>query len=146
MSRVIIFDPVSSVVPNRVVAHYPSADTPDFEGQPNTLVNPDVTAPGLFDFPFQYWAIAGSAVLLMDQATRDVVDAAEAQDQIDTDKASQKARYDADLKALALVLLDQVNVLRVEISTLRDFHGLAPLPARTPAQLRAAYDAKVDAG
>ena len=53
---------------------------------------------------------------------------------IELDKASDVTDWDAQVKALALVYLDEINILRAE-------HGLAP---RTKKQLRAALKKKLE--
>ncbi len=82
-----------------------------------------------------YWIITGDVVTLMDQAAKDVVDAALAAQAITADRAEKKSRFnDRDFKAFA-------NIVRAEINILRAQHGLA---ARTQAQLEAAMDTEVD--
>ena len=98
--------------------------------------NADLTA--VSGHPPKHWTITGDVISLLpnDEGQRDVIDAAEAQAALESDRAQQKARMDQEkaLKALALVILDEFNALRVN----------AGLPERTAAQLLAAHDAKVD--
>jgi len=91
--------------------------------------------------PTKYVEVSGDTVTEMDQAAKDAVDAAEASAAKSSEISAAKAAYrDAEEKlivALALVVLDEINALRT--------HPLLSLSARTPAQLRAAIDAKLDA-
>ena len=109
-----------------------SVNTPDFDPA-DWIINPDVGA--AIGFPTKYWLISGDAVSLMDQAARDAVDAAEAQASTDADRTANKARIDDErvLKAFALVVLDEINILRAQHS----------LTARTPAQLVGAIKTKI---
>lgn len=110
-----------------------SVNTPDFDPA-DWIINPDVDA--VIGAPTKYWLISGDVVSLMDQAAQDVVDATEEQAATDADRISNKSRIDDErvLKALALVVLDEVNVLRGE-------HSLAD---RTSAQLVGAIKTKIE--
>ena len=98
------------------------------------IINPDLSAVGTF--PSKYWIITGDTVTLMNAAARNAVDAQEATDAVAEDRAENKLRIDDErvLKAFALIVLDEINVLRGQ-------HGLA---ARTPVQLVNAIKGKVD--
>lgn len=124
--------------PSKMTSRHP-ADGPFVDGSGNAVSNakwiwrPDVSAVGAF--LSKYWIITGDVVTLMDQAARDAVDAQEEADFVASDRVLAKGRYDdRDLKALALIVLDEINILRAQ-------HGLNP---RTQAQLKSAHSAKVD--
>ena len=108
-------------------------NTPDIQSA-DWIIGPDLSA--VLPFPSKYWPISGDTVSLMDQAARDAVDVAEAQGKLDADRSAQKDRLDTEmaLKALALVVMDEINILRTQ-------HGL---PTRTGAQLVGAIKSKID--
>lgn len=124
--------------PTDMKLRYPTEIFVDVNGNAVSNINwiwkPDLGAVG--NFASKYWVIAGDAVSLMDQAARDAVDAQEAASEVAEDRAENKLRIDDErvLKALALVMLDEINLLRSK-------HSLAP---RTKAQLITAIKAKVD--
>lgn len=96
----------------------------------NYISEPDLSA--VDGFASKYWIITGDVISLMDQAARDVVDAAEDSDRLDA-IADELTQTRSILKAFAEVMLDQLNSLRAE-------HGL---PAATLAQLRNAVRGKL---
>jgi len=110
-----------------------SLNTPDYPVL-DWIINPDLSSVGIFQS--RYWIITGDVVTLMDQAGRDVVDADILAEGEIASKIATKATYMAqrDLKALALIIMDELNILRA-------FHSLSD---RTPSQIKAAYDNKVD--
>ena len=123
-----------SNVLHRITRKYTrSVNTPDYPVL-DYIINHDLSA--VSDFPNKYWKIAGDTVTLMSQSQRDTVDADLAAAQVIAEKEAAKAEYDnkRDLKALGLVILDEVN-------SLRNLHSLNP---RTPAQFRTAFRKKVD--
>lgn len=77
----------------------PSQNEPDFS-LTNWIHNPDLSA--VAGFSAKYWVITGDAVTLMDQASRDAVDAAE----IDAQKDSLSTNIDRVVKALILSIND----------------------------------------
>lgn len=81
--------------------------------------------------PIKYWKTVAGAAVMMDQSEIDAVDAQEAADVT----ASEQGRMDVDrvLRALALAVKDEINILRAE-------HGFAP---RTNTQLINAIKGKV---
>ena len=110
--------------------NYPETDwiwSPDLsavEGQPN-----------------KYWIIEaypGVAITLADQATRDQIDADEAAATAAAKIFAAKERYDAEdvFKALVVLIVDELNILRAE-------HSLTP---RTYAQARTAILNALDGG
>lgn len=110
-----------------------SVNTPDFDVA-DWIINPDLSA--VRGQPSKYWVITGDSVTLMDQAARDVVDAAEAAAILAANRAAEKARYDNErlIRAVVLVKLDEINAVR----------AASALPARTAAQLKTAIESKID--
>lgn len=83
--------------------------------------------------PVKYWVITGDSVTLADQATRDAIDAtglSEKRDNI----ANEMDKLESYTRAFALVVLDEINLLRTN----------AGLQARTAAQLKTAVRNKLD--
>lgn len=99
------------------------------------IYDPDMSA--VDGHPAKHWTInLDDTISLKEQTERDQIDADEAQAATDADRAEQKGRIDKEriLKAVVLVMLDEINLLR-------DEHGLAN---RTPAQVLNAVTSKVD--
>ena len=69
MSNVAIFKP------NEVPQYLRSVNTPDYEGDPNTLVNPDVSAVQGVDL--KYWKRTGNTIVDMNAGEKTAVDNAE---------------------------------------------------------------------
>lgn len=95
-----------------------SVNTPDYDKDPDVLVNPDVSA--LKDVPLKYWKRQGSVVTEMTQPEKLAVDNAE--------KAERDARTDN---------LDEVDSARLA-------KALVSLGVITKAQLVAALKAQND--
>ena len=104
------------------------------EAKANYISQPDLSA--VSGFPNKYWIITGDVITLMDQATRDAVDTQETADALTGDRDRNKTRLSKEkvLKALALVMIDEINLLRAE-------HGLS---ARTPPQAITAVENKIE--
>lgn len=104
-----------------------SADLP--ESVDNYIEYPDLTA--VDGFPVYYWVITGDIVSLMSQVDRDAVDLAKSE----ADKDSTADTIDADpyLRAFALVMLDEINLLRTN----------AGLSTRTALQIKTAVRSKL---
>ncbi len=125
---------MSTVLDRETKQLHRSVNEPDFPVE-RFIHEPIEGLASVLDFPTKYWVITGDVVTLMDQAARDAVDAQEVADALAADRTVAKDRYDdRDFKALALVIMDELNILRAE-------HALN---ARTPAQLKSAHSAKVD--
>jgi len=60
MSNVIVFDPFSIVVVNRVTNYLQCVNTPDYMDRTDTLINPDLSL--VADLPMQYWQVSDSTV------------------------------------------------------------------------------------
>ena len=91
---------------------------------------PDLSA--VTGFASKYWIVTGDVVSLMDQATRDAIDATAETIQLDA-IADELTQARTILRAFAEVVLDEINLLRAQHS----------LPARTLAQLRTAVRSKL---
>lgn len=126
---------MADVVHRTTKQHLRSVNTPDYP-EADWIRNPDLSA--VAGQPAKYWTISGDTIALMSQSDRDAVDAAEAQAATDADKTSNKARLDDErvLKALALTILDEINVIRSRM--------VPPLQPRTVSQMVTAIKAKVD--
>ena len=88
----------------------------------------------------RYVNIVGDTVTEMTEVEKDAVDAAAAAAGDLARKAQAKDEYDGDFgllkKAVALVMTDEINILRAAVDP--------PLSDRTPAQVRTAIRNKVD--
>ena len=104
-------------VVNRTTKEYrTSVSTPDFPTV-DWIHNPDLSA--VIAQPTKYWLIDGDVITLMDQAARDVVDAAElssARDAI----SDQVDQVEDIVRALALTLLDELNNHANKINAILD--------------------------
>lgn len=111
-----------------------SGNDPDYPVS-DWIVNPDLSAfDAIGGYEAKYATVSSDAVLLMDKAARDAVDAAALEAARDA-TAGELDATEALLRAFALVVLDEINVLRAQ-------HGLA---ARTAAQLKTAVRNKLGA-
>ena len=120
---------MSSVL-NRITKEFRrSANTPDYPIG-DWIINPDMSA--VKGKPSKYWVISGDAVTLMDRAAMDLIYAQEESDALD-EIADQLERAKSFDKAFALILLDEINILRAK-------HGMNP---RTPRQFRNALRRKL---
>ena len=97
------------------------ADLP--EPVANFIEDPDLSV--VAGQPSKYWVVTGDVISLADQATRDAIDAAETDARRDS-IAGRMDDAEDELRAVVLVLIDEVNVLR-------ELHGLG---ARTNAQAK----------
>jgi len=100
------------------------------EPEVNYIKDPDLSA--IAGFPSRYWTITGDVVSLMSKAERDAVDAAALTARRDS-TADQLDFIEEVLRAFALTVLDEINVLRSQ-------HAL---PARTIAQLKTTVRGKL---
>ena len=105
-----------------------SADLP--EVQADYIEEPDLSA--VEGRPVKYWVVSGDTVLLLNQSSRDAVDAAEDSGQLDS-IADELEQARTVMRAFAEVMLSEINLLRAE-------HGLTP---RTLRQLRNAVRSKL---
>lgn len=114
-----------------------SVHTPNYDAA-NWIINPDLSA--VTNEPVRYWIIdpPGSDTIRAATAAEKLsIDAAIASDRDDAEKAGAKNQVDVERVVRALV-----DMLPGEFNILRSLHSLAD---RTPAQLRAALKAHIDA-
>ena len=72
MSKIVVYDPGAAVV-DAVIEYNPSANTPDYDSEPNKLVNPDLSLlEGIV--PVLYWKRVGSTVVEMNQTEKETID------------------------------------------------------------------------
>ena len=112
-----------------------SVHTPDFMGNPDMLINPDVTA--LQGVPEKYWKVELDTLLEMTQPEKDAVDL-----EIDTRRKAlvlQRAEVEFNVNpvmlALGKLIFNEINKLRVQA-------GLTPY---TKEQFNAALQAELEA-
>lgn len=146
MSVVVKYNPEDELVIDRLEIIYPSAHTVDWIGVANVLINPPFPGGPSFDSKAdeaRYWLARikylkriANAVVEMVQAEKDVIDQWEADQQAQREEEAKDftISFDKLLKAFALVVLNEVNVLRVE----------AGLSERTIEQLKNAVKAKYE--
>lgn len=96
MAYVVVFE-------NNQAYAYPSANTPDFEGNPNALINPDLSA--VLNVPIQYWKRDGDSVAEMSQAEKGVL----AETQL-TNRKNLADTYSIDLKTALTALIKVINL------------------------------------
>jgi len=72
MSNVILFDPDSTVVENRVTAYMQSVNTPDYENNPQALINPDLSQ--VIGTDQKYWMVDSSSVQIMGDSDKTAID------------------------------------------------------------------------
>lgn len=89
MASVVIYDPYDSIVADRVITYLSSANTPEYVGQPNTLVDPDLSA--LTAVPYKYWKYDGvSAIVEMSVSEKEAVSEFLARQNISTVKVLEE--------------------------------------------------------
>lgn len=160
MSLIVIFD--EAATPQKVLGVLPSANTPDFDGRTDVLVNPDLSA--LDAIPQAYWKHDTGAVIEYTQAEKDTQDAAESAAADAALRDGAKGQFSGQpglaLRAFADIIKDEINVIRTwardykaVVASANNFSslksgvaGMADLPDRTLAQLKSAIEARVDSG
>lgn len=130
---------------HRTTLEYRRSASESDHPEPAWKHNPDMSA--VAAVPPRYWKAPpdwdapSAGPLEMTQAEKDAADAAILETSKDNELAPlQAGDYPDLLRALALVLMDEINLIRAEIETR---HSQASLPQRTPAQLIAALRAKM---
>ena len=114
---------LESVSPTDVKAIAPLADW---------ISEPDLSA--VTGFVYKYWTITGDVISLKSQAERNAIDAAEDTSQLDA-IANELTQTRSIMRAFAEVVLDEINILRVDMSP--------PGTPRTLVQLRNAVRSKL---
>lgn len=69
MANVVIYDPIDPVVPNKVILYLLSVNTPDYIGQPNTLINPNIP-----EVVQKYWKVDNNEVIEMNASEKNAID------------------------------------------------------------------------
>lgn len=72
MSNIVIYDPSDQTVANRVTQYFKSVNTPDYDGESNKLVNPDLS--GVSGVNRIYWKVSGSDVVEMTAEEKTAID------------------------------------------------------------------------
>jgi len=109
MSVIVKYNPNDELVPNRVERIYRSAHTPNWSKIANVLINPVIP-----DAEIKYLKRAGNKVVEMTQAEKYIIDQKEAEEEAQRQEEAKDITisFDKLLKAFALVVLDEVNLLR----------------------------------
>lgn len=141
MANVLIFDPNSTPVPNRAVRYIRSADTNNFIGRADVIINPTMPAGAALDS----LVVDNGTVRGMNEPELAAIAQAQQQamvDEIARIKDFGKALSDADDTPTGRVLRALIELIVEEINILRTRAGLA---ARTREQVVSAIKAKIDA-
>lgn len=139
MADILIFDPNSTPVANRVTGFLRSQDTGQYSARTDVLINP-VLPNGVLLSDLK--VVAGNAVA-MSQAEKDSIVSAAAMASLAALKAAAKANIDASsdlgrvLQAIVGQLTDEVNAVRIV--------AVLGLGQRTLAQVKADIKSKIDA-
>ncbi len=72
MSDIVVYDPADPIVAGRVTDYRISVHTPDWEGNPNTLVNPDLS--GVSGVPQIYWKESTGSIVEMSAGEKTAID------------------------------------------------------------------------
>lgn len=141
-----------------------SEDTAPFFNRADVLLSPDFSPVAGFDF--KYWRRNGNALELKTQVERDAIDSAEAAGRLAAYKAiagtikDQTSANGVQWRAFALMLLDEFNTIRQWLAASKTgvngaatfaafktaWAALPATPDRTIAQVKTAYQNKIDAG
>ena len=92
MADIIVYDPTDPDVAGRVTQYVTSVNTPDYDGETNKLVNPDLSS--LSAVPQKYWKESAGSVVEMSQADKDVIEP------LSDRKAERKGEVDLQSGAL----------------------------------------------
>lgn len=88
---------------NGVASYYPSANTPDFEGNPDALINPDLTL--VSGVPTKYWKRVGDSVVEMTQEEKDLLATNEL-----LARKNLADTYNIDIKTALTALVKVINL------------------------------------
>jgi ribosomal protein S11 len=161
-SNVIVYDPQSAGVTNRVTAYLQSVDTGKYSGQSNTLINPVVPNGVATD-----WKVSGTNVVGMDSNDLAAIAASDAAT-VAAKQAAQQRQAKTNVwkgiddyledgrtfRAFAELVMDELNILRGQVQLARTnttaFQSSTnrtsvPLGDRTTGQLRSAMINKLNA-
>jgi hypothetical protein len=164
MSQVVIFLPSDPTVANRAKEFLPSANTPDYSGNTDALINPDLSS--VAGVAVKYWKRSGNSVVEMSAGEKASLDTAEATALTLAIRTAAKAMLDSFAsdplfqRALADILKDEINIVRAWTVSLKaaiasastlaqvktNVAALDTLNARTLAQLKTAIQNRIDDG
>jgi hypothetical protein len=126
MANVIIFDPASAPVANRVLRYIRSVQESDFADTPNALINhdgsgdnPQVAALIAAAVPMVRWKVSGANVVQMDAADDAVLAAAQVEQEvryapdIEANRKQEKSRRELKLALSNWSTLDQAGINNV---------------------------------
>lgn len=97
MANIAIFEP------NKIPQYLQSANTPDYESNPNAIINPDLTS--VANVPTHYWKRDGDNIVEMTQAEKDAVNAS----QLVMRKATAD-NYNVGMKEMLTALVKVINL------------------------------------
>lgn len=89
MSNIAIYDPNDATVAGRVTSYVKSANTPDYDGESNKVVNPDLSA--LSSVPQKHWKHSAGSIVEMSATEKEAADGGSA---LDLNKKQKKAAID----------------------------------------------------
>lgn len=95
MASVALFNPTQYLT---------SVNTPDYEGNPDAIINPDISA--VQNVPLKFWKRVGNTIVEMSQAEKDAIAAAELQ--VRRDQANDLSI--SDMKAILTALIKVINI------------------------------------
>lgn len=171
MPSIIIYN--NKATPAQVQQFIVSVDPASYQGRTDIKVYDDATTPTeesvksfLLGKSLKYFKVSGNDVVEYTQAEKDALDAAEAANLLAEQRSEAKSFYSSPdalgkiERAVALVLLDEINVLRqrdrdratdvAAAASLADLKirwaARSGLPDRTATQARAAIENKIDSG
>lgn len=158
MAHIVKFNPAH----DKVILDSPSEDTSRYVSDPDAVINPDFSA--VIGVAQKYWKLAAGAIVSKTAQEISDQDAAEAAAIIAAIKMAAKAHMtntaDVDWRAIAAIVIDEINVLRqrdrdrsddvaaaISLADLKARWALrSSLADRTLAQAKTAYNNKVDSG
>lgn len=115
MAEIVVYDPSSPVVAGRVTMYIPSGNTPTYDGNANTLINPNLTA--VSGISQNYWKEDSGGIVEMSQGEKDSIDAALATGrQYQTDNTNRQTSGTAwvTVHSLTTAYLSASSTVRVE--------------------------------
>lgn len=89
--------------PSKTPQYLQSVNTPDYEGDPDVIVEPDISS--VSSVPLKYWKRVGDAIVEMSQAEKDAIAA--------TELLAKKAvadNYGVDMKTALTALVKVINI------------------------------------
>lgn len=138
-SNILTYDPASTTVANRVTGYYTSQDTGKWLAVANVLINPTLPE----GVQLRDLKVSNGTVVELTAPEKSALNAAQSAAALAAAKAAAKDTFDADLansrllRAIVAVMVDQINTLRTNPTTV--------YTAATEAQVRTAIRAKLDA-